>query len=913
MLGHLAGNVAHRLESRQGAVAFVEKPYRLRNLIELVTPSWTDVAPPRSSIVDHHGFGIGWPFTGIRPALSVTLSRMQARLAVIALSCALVACGDGRPPAVEVSAGRLTARIAPDPAQITLLVDGSTVWSTRAGAGRDGDGPPHGFAATGSRAVMIEEHFGSYKFAEDPKAEKWRAIDRLDDVLPTDTGATFTLRAGDVMAGSGELTFVAATRSGPDPDAAGFPRHVRIELTATTGERISLASTTDPSEHLVGLGGQSFDIDHQGETVPLWVQEDGIGKEDISDAEYAGVWFLSGRKHSTHTPMPMMLSSKGYAVALDTDARAVFALGSERPDAARFEAWSSHLDLQVFIGDDHSPADALGHMVAWVGKPDRPPLTIFAPWVDALFGSTNVRRVAKALRDNGISSSVIWTEDWRGGADTALGYTLEEDWRVDRTLYPDFEQLGTDLRASGFAFLTYHNTFIDSTADISAEAAAGGYTLKDATGAGYVFTGVKFNPSTLLDLTNPAAVTWAKGVMTEALALGSDGWMADFGEWLPTDAVLASGEDPLAVHNRYPVDWARMNHEMFATSPAGRPRGIYFMRSAWLHSQPLSSVVWAGDQQTDFSDGDGMPSVIPIGVNLGLAGFPYFGSDIAGYMSQGTMPTTNELFYRWTSFGALTPVMRTHHGKSARQNVQWEHDAGTIAQFRRWSRFHMQLAAYLSGSIASFERDGLPLMRLVALAYPSADWAWTATDEYLLGDRILVAPIVVAGASSRTVQLPGGAPWFPLFGGPPADGPSITATAGLTEIPAFVPAATVLVLYPDGVDTVLPAPATSSAVTVDSIGFDREVWLYPGAQTGPQSRWHDDNGVTGSPQYTWSGRTTGGPPATATFNGSAVTVTTTTGVTTVTVVGDGELSFAGGGTLTIARGHATSTVTVRLH
>ena len=87
-------------------------------------------------------------------------------------------------------------------------------------------------------------------------------------------------------------------------------------------------------------------------------------------------------------------------------------------------------------------------------------------------------------------------------------------------------------------------------------------------------------------------------------------------------------------------------------------------------------MIWAGDQQTDFSEGDGLPSVIPMGLNLGLAGFPYFGSDIAGYMSQGTTPTTEELFYRWTTFGALTPVMRTHHGRSARENYQWEHDAG---------------------------------------------------------------------------------------------------------------------------------------------------------------------------------------------------------------------------------------------
>ncbi|MEO8705150.1 MAG: TIM-barrel domain-containing protein, partial [Kofleriaceae bacterium] len=804
---------------------------------------------------------------------------VMSRWSVAVLVCAL-GCGHDDPPPTEVASGRLVARIAPEPAQITLLLDGAEVWSTRDGERSDGNKPPHGFAAIGSIANAIEMQFGSYRFTENTEAEVWRPIERLDDITVTATGATFTLIAGGEAIGTGELGFVTATRSGPDPDAAGFPRHVRIKLVTADAERIQIATPCRDDEHLLGLGGQSFDIDHRGETVPLWVQEDGIGKFPDADDVYSGVWFLTGRKHSTHTPMPMLLSSRGYALAIDTDGRSVFALGSEAADTSRFEAWDKTLDLQVFIGDGprdgaiagEAARDALGHMLAWTGKAERPPITIFAPWVDALFGSANVRRVAQKLRANGIAASAIWTEDWRGGVDGALGYELEEDWRVDRTLYPDFEQLGTDLRGNGFAFLTYHNTFIDDTADVSAEAIAGGYPIKTRDGDIYRFTGVKFNPSTLLDLSNPAAVTWAKGVMSEVIPLGSDGWMADFAEWLPHDAVLASGESALAVHNRYPVDWARMNHEMFATPLPGRPQGMWFMRSAWLHSQPHVQVLWPGDQQTDFSEGDGLPSVIPMGVNLGLAGFPYFGSDVAGYMSQGTVPTSDELFHRWVTFGALQPVMRTHHGRSARENVQWEHDAGTEAHFKRWARLHMQLATYQWGSIGSFERDGLPLMRLVALEYPGEPWAWTVIDEYLLGDRILVAPIQVAGATTRVVQLPAG-DWYPLLGGTKVTGEH-AATAAKTEIPAYVPAGAMLVLFPDGVDTVLDAPAVAGTVTAGEVANDREVWLYPGTSlVADHAAWNDELGPAGPAQWTWTGRPDGPPPTTATFNGVSINVT----------------------------------------
>jgi sulfoquinovosidase len=806
----------------------------------------------------------------------------------------LVACSD--PPPVEYAAGRITVQIYPDPARIAILLDGNEVWTTRAGKGSGK--PPDGFAAIGSQTSTVEMQFGSFRFTEDETKETWQSVGKLDAITIGDTRATFTLVGSDRELGTGEVSI--------DPATLG----VRILLETTqTDSRIAIAAPSPADEHLVGLGGQSFDLDHRGERVPLWVQEDGIGKFADPDNQYMGVWFLTGRKHSTHTPMPMLLSSKKYALVVDTNGRAVFDLAKTHDDTAIYEAWDKKLDLHVFVGD--SSRDAFGHMIAWVGKPARPPKLIFAPWVDALFGSANVRRVAQSLRTNGVSSSVIWTEDWRGGDEGATGYALKENWRVDRSLYPDFEQLATDLRGMGFAFHTYHNTFIDSTADVYGEAVGAGYPIRDGNGATFMFTGVKFNPSTMLDLSNPAAVTWAKSVMSEAIALGSDGWMADFAEWLPTNATLASGEDALAVHNLYTVDWARMNQEMFATPKPGRPEPIYFMRSAWLHSQPHVQVMWAGDQQTDWSEGDGFPSVIPIGLGMGLAGLPYFGHDIGGYMGQGTVPTSEELFFRWTTLGALSPVMRTHHGRAVRTNVQWETNPATIAHFARWTRFHLQLAAYLWGSSGSYEQDGSPLFRMIALDYPDEAWAWTAIDEYLLGDRILVAPIVGEGLSSRTVQLPAGE-WYPMFGGAPTSGGEVTAFASRSEIPAFVPAGSILVLYPDGVDTVLAAPSLASATTLAETNDAREVWLYSGTAVNPaHARWHDDDGPTGTPQWTWSGRAAGALPTSATFNGAPVTVTAVADSATVTVTGDGTLELAGGGTLTIARG-ATATYKIVL-
>jgi hypothetical protein len=249
----------------------------------------------------------------------------------------------------------------------------------------------------------------------------------------------------------------------------------------------------------------------------------------------------------------------------------------------------------------------------------------------------------------------------------------------------------------------------------------------------------------------------------------------------------------------------------------------------------------------------------------------------------------------------MSPVMRTHHGRAVRTNVQWETNPATIAHFARWTRFHMQLAAYLWGSAGSYEHDGSPLFRMIALDYPDEPWAWTTVDEYLLGDRILVAPILADGHSSRTVQLPAGE-WYPMFGGAMTSGGEVTAFASRDEIPTFVPAGSIVVLYPANVDTILAAPALNAATTLAETNDAREVWLYSGTAANPaHGQWHDDNGPVGTPHWTWSGRTAA-LPGSATFNGAPVTVATVADSATVTVTGDGTLEFAGGGTLTIARG-----------
>lgn len=808
---------------------------------------------------------------------------MYARSQSILVLCALlIACGDkDGPQPVEAELGGLTVRVTPSSARIEIHApDGTVLFDGRPGSGAG----PYGALAVRRAEATYFMQFGSFNI--DEEAEQWLPVTRFTDVRVDGQAILFGLAGADgEVLGTGEIA-----------EVAGGEVTLTFAAADALHNRMTAAFGCNAGEHFLGLGGQSFDVDHRGQTVPIWVQEDGVTKR--ADDDQPPLWPLQGRRHSTHAPMPIFVSSRGYGLLLDTVHRSIFALCSEQEDAARVEAWEGALRLRLFYGP--SPAEIVTKLTAHLGRPDLPPPFAFAPWLDAIYGSDNVRRVATKLRDEGVPSSVIWTEDWRGGEFDLTGYTLDEDWSVDRAIYPDFEALADDLHRLGFKFLTYNNTFISEGVDIWDEATTSGYTIQTSTGAPYLFQNAKFDDASLLDLSNPAAWDWAKEIYKAGLRLGADGYMADFAEWLPTDCVMHDA-DAVAFHNQYPVEFQRLTKEVFDELYAqdGVER-LFFVRSAYLGSQPLVSVFWAGDQQTDFSIGDGLPSVIPMGIGLGVTGFPYYGHDIAGYMSALTEPASRDLWYRWVSLGALSPVMRTHHGKSAAENWSWESDPDSTAHFARWADLHIRLFPYLYGLAAQGADSGLPMMRGLALEYPDWEPAWTITDQFLLGDRILVAPVVEAGATSRTLELPGGT-WYPLLGGDAltigAGGDAVTVDAPLEECPAFVPAGTALVLLPEGVDTLTSADATN-VVSLDDVGDDRELWLWPGGD----SDWIEADGLA----YTWSASGWTGPAGTVTWNGAPASLSGDT----VTVTGTGTLAVDSA-TLEVTGGSATRQLVIR--
>ena len=182
----------------------------------------------------------------------------------------------------------------------------------------------------------------------------------------------------------------------------------------------------------------------------------------------------------------------------------------------------------------------------------------------------------------------------------------------DLSLYPDASELDAELEAAGFKWLAYFSPFVGQESDNWKEAQD--FVITDDTGAPYLFTGMTFQPTSVLDLSDEDARDWATAKMDAAQAIGFDGWMTDFAEWLPPDAHLHDA-DAVDDHNAYPLWWQDTNAAAIEGEDA-----VFFSRSGWTGTPTLSPVMWAGDQRTSFDADDGLPTVVPLGIGAGLAG-----------------------------------------------------------------------------------------------------------------------------------------------------------------------------------------------------------------------------------------------------------------------------------------------------
>lgn len=600
---------------------------------------------------------------------------------------------------------------------------------------------------------------------------------------------------------------------------------LRLEQANSKDSAGEIALSCRPNEAFFGLGTQVAGMDLRGRTYPLWSQEQGNNKNDDP------AWPLENYIEAAYAPMGLWHSSAGYAAIIGHDGYHEIDLCHAENSQLRLRSYPDLPEI-IFVKGD-TPKERMSSLTTYVGRIDTAPDWIFGPWNDAVSGPQRLHQVAEHLREHQIPSSAIWTEDWIGGELTATGFRLSYRWSWDPETYPDLPTDIQTLQSKGFAFLAYFNPFVPTTVPRYDEAAEAGHLILNSEDEVYLFRDPAFRNASLVDLSSPAARDWTLSYMIRAIdELNIDGWMADFAEWLPLNARFYSQESPWRVHNLYPIWWQEVNRQAFEQARQGSDNWTYFARSGWASARGgtpgIAPTLWGGDQNTDWTFTDGLPTIVPIGAHAGLSGVAIYGSDIAGYSSLNNDNTDKELFLRWAAIGTFHPLMRTHHGGDKCNNWFYDSDEETLGAYRRFARIHTLLLPYFRRLRSEAKNFGWPMIRHPYLVEGNEPRLWTGQEyQYFLGDDLMIAPILKQGETTREVELPSG-DWWPLLGDAPLPDNTLKLQvhASASEIPAFVRGARLLPLLGFAPDSFYGATDPEVTDLDDVAGFFR-VALYP--------------------------------------------------------------------------------------
>lgn len=579
---------------------------------------------------------------------------------------------------------------------------------------------------------------GNFRISDEPQGEVaptlWRA-----------SGDGVELLDGDVIVARLAVSGKAFTLNAQAP---GYDR-LRIRFHA------------EPGECVWGGGEQMSYLALNGRSFPIWTSEPGVGRDKSTeltrrmDAE----GMAGGDYWNTNYPQPTFLTSRWLAVHLDASCYSV--LDFTDPAFHAVDVWSGTARFEVF-GDD-GPQGLVAQLSTRFGRqPELPDWAIGGAIVGLKSGASSFDRLEKFI-EAGTAVSGLWCEDWAGVRETSFGRRLFWDWHSgarSAQRYPDLAARIAALDARGIRFLAYANPYIAVDGNLYDEARAGGhFCLRTDSDEVYLVDFGEFDCG-VVDFTRAETRAWfAERILgREMLDIGISGWMADFGEYLPTDLRLADGSDPMEAHNLWPVLWAQVN-AMALESRGKTGDALFFMRAGFSGVQAHCPLLWAGDQSVDFTRHDGIGTVITGALSAGLVGNAYSHSDCGGYTSLHGNVRTAELMQRWCELAAFAPVMRSHEGNRPDDNLQYDSTPELLACFARWTRVHAHLAPYvrhLCGEACDF---GLPAQRPLFLHYPQETALFTVQDQFLYGADLLVAPVIEEEAVQRRVVLPGTETW----------------------------------------------------------------------------------------------------------------------------------------------------------
>ncbi|MEZ4229838.1 MAG: glycoside hydrolase family 31 protein [Polyangiaceae bacterium] len=588
--------------------------------------------------------------------------------------------------------------------------------------------------------------------------------------------------------------------------------------------KATIAFESAGDEHFFGMGERFATTDHRGWSLYSWPEEGALGRGENAPVEEQNP-FPNGPS-MTYFPVPFFLSTHGYGMHLDTTFRSEVHFNSERDDAYRVAVNQRAFNATIYVHED--PLLSLRDYTADSGRPIIPADWVFGPRRRVGSGSmVNGVPEIQAMRDadiaiTGVDDSVHFLP--------ALSQTGREDELAAWT------KAG---HAAGYKVMAYNNPYVAQSDDnAAADYAYGvehGLFVKTPDADPYLteFISGKNLRLATIDLTNPEAVTWFQSLLQRTLDLGYDGWMHDFGEYIPRDATLFDGRRGDEVHNEFPVLSAKAAHELMERERPGDY--LYFVRSGGSGTQAFTPAVWGGDAEATFDETQGLPSSVRGGLNLSMSGVPYWGSDMTGFKCITNFPHDKEVYLRWVQFGAVSPIMMEQNACSnptaSTKPTKWNlwDDQETIDVYRKMARFHTRMMPYFTALARLANEQGTPITMHPWLLNPKQSEAYAIEDAFYVGRSLYALPIVRRGETQRVTWLPPGRfvdiEDFSVHTG----GQQVTIPAPLDKLPALQVENTILPLLDPSIDTLAPAEDASVVTPADVADrLDVVVVLSPG-------------------------------------------------------------------------------------
>ena len=496
---------------------------------------------------------------------------------------------------------------------------------------------------------------------------------------------------------------------------------------------------------------------------------------------------------NSQASVPFYLSFRGYGMLWNNPGvgRAVFGT-----NIMSFEAYASKvMDYWVTAGD--TPAEIEEAYAQVTGKVPMMPEYGLGFWQCKLRYQTQeeLLEVAREYKRRNLPIDLIVVDFFH--------WPKQGEWKFDPVYWPDPEAMIKELTDMGIKLMVSIWPTVDRESENYEEMLEKGYLIRTERG---FRVGLNFEGATIhYDATNPEArdylwekvrrnyyekgirVFWLDEAEPEYTAYDFD----NYRYYLGTD---------LEIGNIYPREYAKNFYE--GMEKEGPETLVNLLRCAWAGSQKYGALVWSGDIASSFSS---MRCQLAAGLNMGIAGIPWWTTDIGGFHGGNPDdPAFRELFVRWFQWGAFCPVMRLHGDREPRQpqygttggatcrsgaaNEVWSYGEEVYEICKKYLDIREQMRDYTRSLMKEAHEKGTPVMRPLFYEFPEDKQAWEIEDQYCYGSKLLVAPILETGAASRRVYLPGeNAKWKMADTDEVYEGGQwITAEADLKTMPVFI-------------------------------------------------------------------------------------------------------------------------------